>query len=114
MNGLLQAEFNSTNSSFTCRFIGDYGTGLMSCKIVYGLCNHQMNDSEECVSSGVKAEAESIAYGNIAESAVTVSILPLAKTVSKFCFLAIGKTPNFTIAVEGYFNTGMFSCILWI
>ena len=110
-NSFLQTEFDSASSSFSCKFLGNQGTGLKSCDIVYGI---QDAITQSCLSSTIKSEAENSTHSFISDT-VTVSIPPLAQTESEFCFVAMGKTQVYTVVVEGTFKIGTIRThMLWV
>ena len=81
-------------NSFSCQFTEGYYFGKKLCLIKYGIINIS---NQSC---DIKYETRNISDNTLTDI-VTVLILTLPPTESEYCFIAIGKTANFTIAVEG-------------
>ena len=96
---LFHAVFEASKSSFLCRFIKGNYFQSKSCVIKYGIINVS---NQSC---DIKYETRN-SSNNTLTDAVTVLIptLPQALSESELCFIATGKTENFTIAVEGTFS----------
>ena len=100
-NEIFFAEFESLSQSFSCRFVGHYKN--KSCEIAYvGATNQTCPlDKENLVWHMNSSD-------NLMLDTIIVFIPSLAQTSSKlFCFTAVGKTPTFTIVIEGTFTIGM-------
>ena len=102
LNSLFFVKYEPLSYSFSCRFVGFHEN--KSCEVTYGpvdptgqLCtsdnrNTLVNTSDDMVSN-----------------TVNVFIPPLVAQ-QLYCFTAIGRTPMFTIAVEGTFTIAGKSC----
>ena len=95
---LFHAFFDASKNSFSCQFTEGYYFGNKLCLIKYGIINIS---NQSC---DIKYETRNISDNTLTDI-VTVLILTLPPTESEseLCFVAIGKTANFTIAVEGTF-----------
>ena len=106
-NSLFFVEFQPLSRTFICRFVGQQEN--KSCEITYGpvdptdqLCTSQLDNRIPLVNNSDTSDT------------INVSIPAqdlLAQTESqRFCFIAIGETPQFTIAVEGMFTIEGTKC----
>ena len=97
---LLIAYFEASNNIFICQFVQRYFDNK-SCIIKYGTINIS---NQSC---DIQSETRNSSNNTLTDT-VTVSLstpmLTLLPTESELCFVAIGKTANFTIAVEGRFS----------
>ena len=96
LNSLFFVKYEPLSYSFSCRFVGFHEN--KSCEVTYGpvdptgqLCtlDNQTtleNNNENMISNTVKV------------------FIPAVLTQQLYCFTAIGRTPTFTIAVEGTFT----------
>ena len=92
------AHFEASNNTFICQFaqIERYFDNK-SCIIKYGTVNISRQSCD------IRNETRN-SSNNTLTDIVTVLIPTLPPTESELCFVAIGKTVNFTIAVEGRFS----------
>ena len=93
-NNLFSAHFDNSMNSFICRFV-DFG--IKSCFIMYGVLNPL---DQNC---NINYETSNTSDNDTHLDAMTVSITTLELN-SDFCFIAIGKSENFTIAIRGNFS----------
>ena len=93
---LFHAFFHASKNSFSCQFTYGYYSNGKSCIIKYGIINVS---NQSC---DIKYETRNSSNNTLTDT-VTVLIPTLPLTESEYCFIAIGKTANFTIAVEGTF-----------
>ena len=96
---LFHVVFETSKNSFLCQFTEGYYFESKSCLIKYGILNIS-NQSCDII-NGTRNSSD-----NTLTDTVTVLIptLPQALSESELCFIAIGKTANFTIAIEGTFS----------
>ena len=96
---LFHVVFEASKSSFLCRFIKGYYFESKSCLIKYGILNVS---NQSCDIINETRNSSNSTLNDIVT--VLVPTLPQALSESELCFIAIGKTANFTIAIEGTFN----------
>ena len=96
-NKLFHTFFDESKNSFSCQFTEGYLFDNKLCLIKYGIIN--VSDQ----SCDIKNETKNSSNNTLTDT-VTVLIPTLPPTESEYCFIAIGKTANFTIAIEGTFN----------
>ena len=96
MNMLFHTFFDASKNSFSCVFTRGYYFDK-SCLIKYGInnCSNQNCD--------IKNETRNISDNTFTDT-VTVLIPTLPPTESEYCFIAIGRVGNLTIAIEGTFS----------
>ena len=94
---LFHAFFDASKNSFSCQFTEGYYSNGKSCIIKYGIINVS---SQSC---DFRNETRNSSNNTLTDT-VTVLIPTLPPTESELCFVAIGKTANFTIAIEGTFS----------
>ena len=94
---LFHTVFETSKSSFLCRFIKGNYFQSKSCIIKYGILNVS-NQSCDIINETRNSS------NNTLTDTVTVLIPTLLPTESEYCFIAIGKTANFTISIEGTFS----------
>ena len=95
LNTLFHAVFEISKNSFSCQFAREYSFDK-SCIIKYGISDVS---NQSC---NIQSETRN-SSNNTLTNTVTVLIPTLPPTDSEYCFVAIGMTENFTIAVEGTF-----------
>ena len=106
-NSLFFIEFQPLSRTFICRFVGQHESKL--CEITYGpvdptdqLCTLQLDNRIPLVNNSDTSDTVNVS--------IPAHVL-LAQTESqRFCFTAIGETPQFTIAVEGMFTIEGIKC----
>ena len=92
---LFHATFDAPKNSFTCQFAVGYYFDHKSCIIKYGIIDVSYQSCD------IQIETRNIT-DNILTDNVTVLIPTLPKL--QYCFIAIGRVGNLTIAVEGTFS----------
>ena len=93
---LFHTFFDASKNSFLCVFTRGYYFDKL-CIIKYGIINISNQKCE------VKNDARNISDNTLTDT-VTVLIPTLPPTESVYCFIAIGRVGNLTIAVEGTFS----------
>ena len=93
------AHFEASNNTFICQFaqIERY-LDNKSCVIKYGTINIS---SQSCDIRNETRNSSSNTLTDTVTVLIPTSMLTLLPTESELCFVAIGKTANFTTAVEG-------------
>ena len=92
---LFHAVFEASKSSFLCQFTEGYYFESKSCLIKYGILNVS---NQSC---DIKYETRNSSDSTLTDTVtVLIPTLPQALSESELCFIAIGKTANFTIAIE--------------
>ena len=100
-NSLFFVIYEPLSNGFSCVFVGSYEN--KSCEITYGA----MDPTDQTCPLDNQAARHVNSSGSLMLDTVTVFIPPLAQAKPAiYCFTAIGKTPYFTIAVEGTFIIG--------
>ena len=100
-NSLFFITYETLSNGFSCVFVGSYENRF--CEITYGA----MDPTDQTCPLDNQAAWHVNSSGSLMLDTVTVFILLLAQAKPAiYCFTAIGKTPNFTIAVEGTFTIG--------
>ena len=96
---LFHTFFDASNDSFLCVFTEEYYYDK-SCLIKYGIINCSNQTCE------IKYESRNSSNNNTLTDTVTILIptLPPTDHESEYCFIAIGRVGNLTIAVEGTFS----------
>ena len=94
-NKLLSVYFDGSKRSFLCEFL-QYEFENKSCTIKLGIIDVL---DQSC---NIKSEIRNSSDNTLVDT-VTVSIPTLSTSESEFCFIAIGNTANFSIAIEGTF-----------
>ena len=96
---LFHVVFETSKNSFSCQFTEGYYFESKSCLIKYGILNVSNQNCD------IINETRNSSNSTLTD-AVTVLLptLPQALSESELCFIIIGKTANFTIAVEGTFS----------
>ena len=99
-NSLFFVKYEPLNSIFSCLFVGNHEN--KSCDITYGA----MNPTDQACAMDNQVTRHVNSSDKMLDT-VTVFIPPLAQAKPViYCFTAIGRTPSFTIAVEGTFIIG--------
>jgi hypothetical protein len=100
-NTLFFVEFEPLSRILSCRFVGQHDS--KSCEVTYGpvdstdqLCTLQLDNRITLVSN---SDTSDIVIVSIPAKDLQPQTEP-----QRFCFIAIGKTPEFTLAVEGVFT----------
>ena len=98
-NSLFFIKYKPLSHSFSCRFVGFHEN--KSCEVIYGPVDPtgQLCTLDNQITLMINSE-------NMVSNTVNV-LIPAVLTQQLYCFTAIGRTPMFTIAVEGTFTTGM-------
>ena len=94
---LFHAVFDASKNSFTCQFAVGYYFDTKSCIIKYGIIDVSYQSCD------IQIETRNISNNTLSDN-VTILIPTLSPTESKYCFIAIGKVGNLSIAVEGTFS----------
>ena len=94
---LFHAVFYASTNSFTCQFAVEYYFDHKSCIIKYGIIDVSYQSCD------IQIETRNITDNTLTDT-VTVLIPTLPPTESEYCFIAIGRVGNLTIAVEGTFS----------
>ena len=104
------AYFESSNNTFICQFVQRYFDSKL-CIIKYGIINIS---SQSC---DIRSETRNSSNNTLTDTvtvSVPMSMLTLLPTESELCFVAIGKTANFTTAIEGTFSVSGRYVKLWL
>ena len=96
-NVLFHAFFDASTNSFTCQFAVGYYFDNKSCIIKYGIIDTSYKSCD------IQIETRNISINTLTDN-VTILIPTLPPTESEFCFIAIGRVGNLTIAVEVTFS----------
>ena len=96
-NMLFHAVFYASTNSFTCQFAVGYYFDKKSCIIKYGIIDVSYQSCD------IQIETRNITDNTLTDT-VTVLLPTLPPTESEYCFIAIGRVGNLTIAVEGTFS----------
>ena len=93
---LFHTFFDASKNSFSCVFTEGYYFDK-SCLIKYGINNCSNQNCE------INNETRNFSDNTLTDT-VTVLLPTLPPTESEYCFIAIGRVGNLTIAVEGTFS----------
>jgi hypothetical protein len=100
-NSLFFVKFEPLSRTFSCQFVGQHDN--KSCEITYGpvdptgqLCTSQLDKRSTLENNSGTSD--------IVNVSIPAQDLQPQTEPQRFCFIAIGKTPEFTLAVEGVFT----------
>ena len=104
LNHLFFVEFEPFSHSFSCRFVGFHEN--KSCEVTYG----SVDPKDQLCTLDNRTTLENN-NENMISNTVNIFIPATALLAQQlYCFTAIGRTPTFTIAVEGTFTIAGKSC----